>query len=65
MKNSKKRRKQLAEYGRRGGQSRSAKKIAAVIANGKLHRPKPKSLSEIVEDAAAEFKRDHPEWFQD
>jgi hypothetical protein len=60
---SKARRRRLQEAGRKGGRSRSAKKIAAVIANGKRHTKRVKPLTEIVAEEAEKFRSEHPELF--
>lgn len=65
MRLTKVKRKQLAEYGRRGGQSRSEKKIIAVRRNGLQHKARVPSLEEIFAEAAQQFRKDHPEFFQE
>ena len=65
MKLSNAKRKQLAECGRRGGLSRSEKKITAVRANGRKHVGRVTTLAEIVSEAAAKFKVAHPDLFPD
>jgi hypothetical protein len=64
MRITKARRKLLAEAGRKGGQSRSEAKIAAVRANGRKHVARVRSLAEIVAEEAAKFKLAHPELFE-
>ena len=61
MRITKARHEMLREAGRRGGQSRSEKKIAAVRANGRQHQARVRSLEEIVAEEAQKFRRDHPE----
>jgi hypothetical protein len=56
---------QLQEAGRKGGLSRSQKKITAVRANGRKHVSRVKTLAEIIREAAAKFKVTHPDLFPD
>jgi hypothetical protein len=64
MRITKRRRRQLVEYGRKGGSSRSAAKIEAVRRNGAKHVARVKSLAEIFAEEAQKFRKDHPELFE-
>jgi hypothetical protein len=63
MKMTKKRRAKLVEAGRKGGRSKSERKIAAVRENGRRHVARVKPLAEIVAEQAEQFRRDHLELF--